>query len=93
MHFFPHTDRAHETGVVPDEDTRRALTKYLSEVTFDDGDDFGLRLPEENVLDGFEVSHMRCSQRAMYGFMPGYTIVLSKEISKETTTAKSRVSV
>lgn len=87
------TGSAFVTDPLLSEETRRILVNYLSEVTFVDEDDFGLRLPERNMPDGFELSHMRCCERSLYGFMPGFTIVLSKEISRDIKTATSRVSV
>jgi len=86
-------DSAFELDHLPSEETRRVLASYLSEVTLADGDDFGLRLPERNMPDGFQLSHMRCCERSLYGFMPGFTIVLSKEISPDIKTATCRVSV
>ena len=87
------TDSAFECDHLPIEKTRRILTSYLSEVTFADEDDFGLRLPKRNMPDGFQLSHMRCCERSLYGFMPGFTIVLSKEISRDMKRASFRVSV
>ena len=87
------TDSASELNHLPSEETRCVLASYLSEVTLADEDDFGIRLPERKVPDGFQVSHMRCCERSLYGLMPGFTIVLSKEISSDIKTATSRVSV
>lgn len=91
-HFLS-TDSASECDHLPSEETRRILTSYLSEVTFAEEDEFGLRLPNRNMPDGFQVSHMRCCERSLYGFMPGFTIVLSKEISRDIKTANVRASV
>ncbi|XP_020622236.1 uncharacterized protein LOC110059849 isoform X1 [Orbicella faveolata] len=91
-----HDDSAFEPDHWPSEETKRNyltyLTSELTEVTFADEDDFGLRLPERNMPDGFELSHMQCCERSLYGFMPGFTIVFSKEISPHIITANSRVS-
>jgi len=87
-----HYDSAFELDHLPSEETRRILVSYLSEVTFVDDDYFGLHLPERNVPDGFQLSHMRCCERSLHGFTPGFTIVLSKEISPDIKTATSRVS-
>jgi len=86
-------DSAFELDHLPSEETRSALASFLSEVTLADEDDFGLRLPERKIPDGFQLSHMRCCERSLYGFVPGFTIVLSKEISWDIKTANSRVSV
>ena len=91
--YFLLTDSAFERDHLPSEEERRTLASYLSEVTFADEDNFGLRLPERNMPDGFQLSHMRCCERSLYGFMPGFTIVLSKEISRDIKTANVRVSV
>ena len=93
LRHFLSLDSAFELDHLPSEETRCVLASYLSEVTLADGDDFGLRLPERNMPDGFQLSHMKCCERSLYGFMPGFTIVLSKEISADMTTATSRVSV
>lgn len=92
---FCSTERAF-VDTVPEEDRRRDLARYVSaELTFvetDSEDDFEIRLPEQNLPDGFQLSKIRCSKRALYGFMPGFKIVLSKEISRDIKT-RSRVSV
>jgi len=90
---FLFTDSAFELDYLPSDETRRVLATYLSELILADEDDFGLRLPERKIPDGFQLSHMRCCERSLYGFVPGFTIVLSKEISPDIKTASSRVSV
>ena len=92
---FPLTDRPLLTDHLPSKDTTSILANYLSELTFSDQDDFGLLLPKENMPEGFQLDRMRCCKRALYSFMPGFKIELSKEISprNDTTTEASRVSV
>ncbi|XP_068741460.1 uncharacterized protein [Montipora capricornis] len=63
---------------VPKDDIRNTLLRYLSKVTFSDEDDFGLRLPDEKLPDGFQLQLMRCSKRAVYSFSEEFSIVLSK---------------
>ncbi|XP_074606683.1 uncharacterized protein LOC141859725 isoform X2 [Acropora palmata] len=87
-----YNDSGFECDHLPSEETRRILTSYLSEVTFADEDEFGLRLPKRNMPDGFQLSHMRCCERSLYGFMPGFTIVFSKEILRDIKAESSRVS-
>ena len=87
------TDSGFECDYLPSEETRRILISYLSEMTFADEDEFGLRLPKRNMPDGFQLSHMRCCERSLYGFMPGFTIVFSKEILRDIKAESSRVSV
>lgn len=86
-------DNAFDTDFAPKEDTINALSRYLSELTFADG--FGLRLLVGNVPDGFKLSYMRCSKRAVYVIKEGFTIILSKESSSQSnvTTNESRTSV
>ena len=91
LYHFLLTDSAFEHDHLPSEEEIRILARYLSKVTFSDEDDFGLRLPSRNMPDGFQLSHMRCCERSLYGFMPGFTIVLSKEISPDIKTANVRV--
>lgn len=57
------------------------MSKYLSGLTFDDEDDFGLRLPEETIPEGFHLIHKRSSKRTLYTANEGYAIILSKESS------------
>lgn len=75
------TDRAVNADYAPDEETRLILSKYLSGLTFDDEDDFGLRLPEETIPEGFHLIHKRSSKRTLYTANEGYAIILSKESS------------
>ena len=72
-------DSGFNLDFVPKEDIRHALLRYLSKVTFSDEDDFGLRLPNEKLPDGFQLSFMRCSKRAVYRFSEEFSIILSKE--------------
>ena len=64
---------------VPKDDMRNTLLRYLSKVTFPDEDDFGLRLPDEKLPEGFQVVFMRCSKRAVYRFSEDFSIIISKE--------------
>ncbi|XP_068741446.1 uncharacterized protein [Montipora capricornis] len=73
-------DSGLDMDLVPKEDTRNALLRYLSKVTFSDEDDFGLRVPDVKFIpDGFQLTFMRCSKRAQYRFSEEFSIILSKE--------------
>ncbi|XP_068694045.1 uncharacterized protein [Montipora foliosa] len=75
-------DSGFHMDFVPQDDVRNTLLKYLSKVTFSDEDDFGLRLPDEKLPDGFKLSFMRCSKRAVYVFSKEFSIILSKESTR-----------
>ena len=77
--YFPVIlDSGFHMDFVPKDDIRKTLLRYLSKVTFSDEDDFGLRLPDEKLPDGFKLLLMRCSKRAVYSFSEEFSIVLSK---------------
>lgn len=66
----------------PKEEVRHALSRYLSGLTLTDEDAFGLRLPENEIPEGFYLIHKRSSMRSMYSdIRPGFAIILSKECS------------
>ncbi|KAJ7369997.1 hypothetical protein OS493_034943 [Desmophyllum pertusum] len=58
-----------------------SLSRYLSGLTFTDEDDFGLRLPEKDIPEGFHLIHKRSSKRTKYTINPGFAIIVSKESS------------
>ena len=66
---------------VPKEDVRRILSQYLSGLTLTKDDDFGLRLPVNEIPEGFRFIHKRSSKRTLYTAKPGFSIILSKECS------------
>ncbi|XP_068739107.1 uncharacterized protein [Montipora capricornis] len=72
-------DSGFHMDFVPEDDIRSTLLRYLSKVTFSDEDEFGLRLPDEKLPDGFKLSFMRCSKRTVYRFSEDFSIILSKE--------------
>ena len=68
----------------PKEEVRHALSQYLSGLTLTDEDAFGLRLPENEIPEGFYLIHKRSSIRSLYSDVrgrPGFAIILSKECS------------
>lgn len=75
------TDHAAIADYAPEEEVRLILSKYLSGLTFDDGDDFGLRLPADAIPEGFHLIHKRSSRRTLYTANERYAIIISKESS------------
>ena len=74
-------DHAAIADYAPEEEVRLILSKYLSGLTFDECDDFGLRLPAEAIPEGFHLIHKRSSRRTLYTTSEGYAIIISKESS------------
>ena len=66
---------------VPKEEVRRILSQYLSGMTLTKDDGFGLRLPVNELPEGFRFIHKRHSKRTVYTAETGFSIVLSKECS------------
>lgn len=83
------------TDYVPKEESIRALSAYLSELTITDERGSGIRLPETNKPEGFHLIHKRCSRRSLYEISEGFPIIFSKESSwrSDGTTEESRESV
>ena len=83
------------TDYVPKEESRRALSAYLSELTITDERGSGIRLPETNKPEGFHLIHRRCSRRSLFEISEGFAIIFSKERSwrGDRTKEESRESV
>ncbi|KAL9950385.1 hypothetical protein ACROYT_G042873, partial [Oculina patagonica] len=64
---------------VHEKEATHLLSQYLSKLTFTDTE--GLRLPEENLPQGFIFNHWRCSRRNLYTPRPGFTMIVSREKS------------
>ena len=71
------------------------LADYLSEMTLKEDDSFGLKLPEKKIPEGYHLSHKRFSKRIVYKSKPGFSIILSRELSWRlvVTDERSRESV
>ncbi|XP_022807422.1 uncharacterized protein LOC111344458 isoform X2 [Stylophora pistillata] len=76
-----HAGRAKRVAYKPEEEVIRVLARYLSGLTLKDDDPFGLRLPENEMPQGFRLIHKRLSKRNVYTSKPGFSVILSKEIS------------
>ena len=61
---------------VPKEEVRRILSQYLSGLTLTKDDAFGLRLPVNEIPEGFRFIHKRSSKRTVYTAKPGFSIIL-----------------
>jgi len=72
------TDSGLASDVVPEEHVRHVLSTYLTGLTLNDKDAFGLRLPE-NIPEGFLLTHKRLSKRSLYTNDSGFAVILSKE--------------
>ena len=78
--YFPVIlDSGFHMDFVPEDDIRSTLLRYLSKVTFSDEDDFGLRLPDEKLPEGFQLVFKRCSKRAVYRLSEDFSIIIAKE--------------
>ena len=75
---------------VPKEEVRRVLSEYLSGLTLTKDDPFGLRLPEKEIPEGFNLVHKRSSKRTVYTNRPGFNIILSRESSWRSVIPKER---
>ena len=73
---------------VPKEEERRVLSQYLSGLTLTKDDSFGLRLPVNEIPEGFRFTHKRSSKRTVYAAKPGFSIILSKECSWRSVLAE-----
>ena len=72
------------------------MSRYVSKLTLTDEDGLGgLCLPDLNIPEGFHLIQKRLSKRSLYEFIPGFTIILSKERSWRSgmSTVESRESV
>jgi len=74
-------DSALVTDYVPNEESRQALSRYLSHFALTDEDDLVLRQPEMDIPEGFHLIHNRCSKRCLYEMSPGFAVILSEESS------------
>ena len=81
MYVYLATESALLEDYAPEEEARNSLSRYLSGLTFTDEDDFGLRLPEKDIPEGFHLIHKRSSKRTKYTTNPGFAIIVSKESS------------
>ncbi|XP_068691128.1 uncharacterized protein [Montipora foliosa] len=72
-------DSGFHMDFVPEDDIRSTLLRYLSKVTFSDEDDFGLRLPDEKLPEGFQLVFKGCSKRAVYHLSEDFSIIIAKE--------------
>ena len=88
-------ERAEGFDCVPNEEVTRVLSQYLSGLTLTKDDAFGLRLPVNEIPEGFRYIHKRSSKRTVYAAKPGFSIILSKECSWRSVVAEegSRQSV
>ena len=78
--YFPVIlDSGFHMDFVPEDDIRSTLLRYLSKVTFSDEDDFGLRLPDEKLPEGFQLVFKRCSKRTVYRLSEDFSIIIAKE--------------
>ncbi|KAL9975391.1 hypothetical protein ACROYT_G012548 [Oculina patagonica] len=84
------TENAEASHYVPSEDVRRVLSRYLSGLILTKDDPFGLRLPEEEIPEGFHLIYKRSSKRTVYTTKPGFSIILSKESSWRGDVAEER---
>lgn len=75
---------------VPKEEVRCILSQYLSGLTLSKDDAFGIRLPENELPEGFRFIHKRSSKRTVYTAKPGFSIILSKECSWRSVGADHR---
>jgi len=72
------TDSGLASDVVPEEHVRKVLSAYLTRLTLNDKDEFGLHLPD-NIPEGFYLTHKRLSKRTLYTNDSGFAVILSKE--------------
>ena len=83
-------ESAEAIDFVPEEEVRQTLSQYLSGLTLTKDDAFGLRLPENEIPEGFHLIHKRSSQRTVYTAQPGFSIILSKECSWRSVVTEER---
>ena len=79
LHFGSSDNVIANKSDVHETEATNLLSQYLSKLTFTDDD--GLRLPDEELPEGFLFNHRRCSRRTLYSLRPGFTMIVSKEQS------------
>jgi len=75
---------------VPKEEVRRTLSQYLSGLTLTKDEPMGLRLPENQIPEGFYLIYMRSSKRTVYTTKAGFSTILSKEYSWRSVVVEER---
>ena len=68
-----------EANGVHEREATALLSQYLSKLKFTDAQ--GLVLPREKLPQGYLFNHNRCSKRTRYTPSPGFSMVVSREVT------------
>ena len=68
-----------EANGVHEREATTLLSQYLSKLKFSDAQ--GLVLPREKLPQGYLFNHRRCSKRTRYTPRPGFSMIVSREVT------------